>query len=141
MAKASEITEKVTLRYAAHEFDPVEVLDFVQLEGFEKSWRRQKLTDEDLRVLRAMIAAAPSSPPVIKGTGGLRKIRYRDPKSNRGKRSGHRICYAYFEAFGIILLVAIYPKNRKDDLTQSECNNIKQQLGEFERSLANRSLT
>jgi hypothetical protein len=141
MAKASEITEEVTLRYVPHEFEPVDMLDFIQLEGFEKGWRRLKLTDEDMRVLRALIAAAPAAAPVVKGTGGLRKIRFRDPKSNRGKSAGYRICYAYFEPYGIAILMQIYPKSRKDSLTMAECNEIKQELATFEQSLKDRPLS
>jgi mRNA-degrading endonuclease RelE of RelBE toxin-antitoxin system len=135
MAKASEITEEVTLRYASHEFKPVDMLDFIQLEGFKRGWRRAKLTDEDAQVLRTMIAAAPAMPPVVKGTGGLRKIRFKDPKSNRGKSAGYRICYAYLEPYRIVLLMQIYRKSRKDNLTTAECNAIKEELEQLERSL------
>ena len=140
MAKASDITGKVTLRYASHEFEPVEMMDFIQLDGFKRSWQRLKLTEEDLWVLRTMIAAAPLLPPVVPGTGGLRKIRFKDPKSNRGKSGGYRVCYAYFNGFGIVLLMAIYRKGRKDNLTKSECNNIREELGAFEQSLQQKPL-
>ena len=135
MAKASEITEQVTLRYVTHELEPLEQLDFIHLEGFQKQWRRLKLTEEDMRVLRTIIAAGPTMAPVVSGTGGLRKFRFSDPRSNRGKRAGFRVCYAYFADHGIALLVQIYPKNRKDDLTKAECNAIRDELEAFERAL------
>lgn len=140
-AKASEITEEVTIRYATHEFKPLEMLDFIQLDGFEKGWRRLRLTEDDMKALRTLIAAAPAVPPVVKGTGGLRKIRFKDPKSNRGKSGGYRVCYAYFEAYGVALLMQIYPKNRKDNLTMAECNEIKEELELFGKLMEERPLT
>jgi hypothetical protein len=141
MAKASEITEEVTVHYAAHEFEPLEMLDFIQLDGFKRSWRRLGLTDLDLKALRTMIATAPGIAPVIQGTGGLRKFRFKDPKSNRGKSGGYRVCYAYFESHGIALLVQIYPKSRKDDLSASERRNIKEQLEQFGHLLERKPLS
>jgi mRNA-degrading endonuclease RelE of RelBE toxin-antitoxin system len=139
-AKASEITEEVTIQYASHEFDPIEIADFIRMPSFNTAWNRLKLTALDMRVLQTMIAMAPVGPPVIKGTGGVRKIRFADPKSNRGKSGGYRVCYAYFEECRIVLLMQIYPKNRKDNLTKFECNQIRRQLGIFETSLQNKPL-
>ena len=135
MAKASEITEKVTIEYAPHEFEPVEMLDFIQLDGFKRAWRRLALTDEDQKVLRLMISMSPARAPIVSGTGGLRKFRFVDPKSNRGKSGGYRVCYAYFSTQGIVLLVRIYAKNQKDNLSRAECNEIKGEIEKFERQL------
>lgn len=134
-AKASAVTERVALTYAKHEFDPVELLNFVQLDGFPKDWKRLKLDDDDMQALRVMIATSPSAAPVISGTGGLRKLRFSPPQSHRGKSSGVRVCYSYFREFGIVLLVEAYSKNRKEDLAAGERRAIKAALDRFERGL------
>ena len=51
-------------------------MSFIQLSGFATNWARMKLTDEDLRSLEAAILAAPDAMPVMRGSGGLRKIRF-----------------------------------------------------------------
>ena len=135
-AKASEVTEHVSVSYPKHQFDPVELLDFLRLDGFDRDWKRLRFDDLDFRILRALISLAPTRPPVISGTGGLRKVRFSAPKSHAGKRSGARVCYAYFGAFGIVLLVHAYAKSTKDDLSEREKKQIRTLLRAFERSLA-----
>lgn len=134
-AKASALTERVSLSYASHEFEPAELLNFVRLDGFTQDWKRLRLTDQDMKALRVLIATAPLTAPVIRGTGGLRKVRFSPPKSHRGKSSGVRVCYAYYPAYCIVLLTHAYPKNRKDDLSPAECVAIRKALKGFERRL------
>ncbi len=38
---------------------------------------------------------------------------------------GTRVCYVDFVVEKVIYLITVYPKNQKDNLTQTECNNIK----------------
>jgi hypothetical protein len=49
------------------------------------------LTDEDHAQLQAALISRPSLGSVIKGTGGLRKMRWALP--GKGKRGGIRIIY------------------------------------------------
>ena len=76
--------------------------------------------DDDLHVLQLAIMEKPKGAPVLPGTGGLRKIRYAPLRSGKGKRSGSRVCYVYFENYSIVLLVIVYPKNEKVDLSRRE---------------------
>lgn len=110
-------------------------MDFIYLDGFERQWKQLKLDDADRKALRVAIAIAGGKSPVIRGTGGLRKIRYSPLASQRGKSSGVRVCYAFFPAYGIALLVSVYAKGRKDDLTAGERKAIRRELIEFEREL------
>ena len=45
--------------------------------------------------------------------------------SGRGKRGGARIIYYYAVSNERILLLDIYPKSEKTDLTTKELNNLK----------------
>ena len=78
----------------------------------------------DLLALQVAIMAAPKAAPVIPGTGGLRKLRFSPLGWKTGKRGAIRVCYVYFEEFWTVLLVVAYPKNRRDNLTQSEKREI-----------------
>jgi hypothetical protein len=110
-------------------------LSFIQLTAFRVNWKRLRMTDADLRALESAILQDPLAPPVMSGTGGLRKLRFSGGNSPGGKSGGVRVCYAYFLAFGLIYLCAVYPKNEKANLTNRERNAYRQLLAEFERYL------
>jgi len=111
-------------------------LSFIQLSAFASNWKRMKLADDDLRVLESAIAtAAPDAPPVMRGTGGLRKIRFAPRRAGAGKSGGARACYAYFAEFGLVYLRAVFPKNEKANLTASESEAYRKVLESFRRYL------
>jgi hypothetical protein len=117
MAKKKRRTEKSSLEYPGHLFRPIEVATFIQTSVFTRDWERLGLTDDDLRALEVMIMAKPAGNPIIRGTGGLRKIRFSPTGWARGKSGALRACYAYFKDYGIVLLVVVYEKNEMDDLS------------------------
>lgn len=75
----------------------------------------------------------PSKYPVIQDTGGLRKARF--AFENQGKSGGVRICYVDFVVKEIVYLITVYPKNEKDNLSQTERNEIKKMITILEDSL------
>jgi hypothetical protein len=83
-------------------------LSFIQLSAFSSNWARMKLTDEDLRALEAAIQDAPDGPPVMRGSAGLRKVRFAPASSSSGKSGGARACYAYLPEFGLVYLCAVF---------------------------------
>jgi len=76
------------------------------------------LDDKSYRNLQNLLIKNPKAGDVIRGTGGLRKIRV--ATSGHGKKGGSRIIYYHFDITGQIALLMIYPKNKKDDLTDKE---------------------
>lgn len=46
----------------------------------------------------------------------------------QGKRGALRVCYAYFDSYSAIVLVMVYRKNEKDDLTPVEKKLIRKFL-------------
>ena len=86
-------------------------LSFIQLSAFSSNWKRMRLTDEDLSALESAIAETPDGPPVMRGTGGLRKVRFAPLRSSGGKSGGARACYVYFADFGLVYLCAAFAKN------------------------------
>ena len=101
-------------------FDPTDWLRFVQLDPFLREWRKQKLTDDDLRDLEVTILETGESQPVIPGTGGLRKIRFAPAGSGQGKRGSLRVCYCLVPNHGIVLLTTVYGKNEKSNLNAAD---------------------
>jgi hypothetical protein len=110
-------------------------LSFIQLTAFRVNWKRLRMTDADLQALEVAILEDPSRPPVMSGTGGLRKIRFSGEHSPGGKSGGVRVCFAYFKEFGLVYLCAVFPKNEKSNLSGQEKKAYRQLLMEFERYL------
>src|SRR4051812_49154645 len=111
-----------------HQYDP----RFVLVESFERRWKVLGLDDDDLRSLELAIQAGPDRHPVIRETGGLRKIRFAAPGAGRGKSGSYRVGYAHFPTPGLILLLLVWAKNEKDNLSKSECHAIADALTRFE---------
>jgi hypothetical protein len=118
---------------------------FVRFPAFTRDWERLGLDDAALRALEFEILKGPDRPPVIRGTGGLRKIRFAEPGSGHGKRGAYRVCYVVFPEFGTIALVAVFDKSDQSDLTQADRNAIalmiKAYRAELEREFAWRHRT
>lgn len=102
-------------------FDSAKWPRFVSFPAFSRDWNRLGLNDEDLGVLELLILEDPTQPPVIKGTRGLRKLRFSGVKSTRGKSGSYRVCYVFFPEFGTIALAVIFGKSEQDDLAPSDC--------------------
>jgi mRNA-degrading endonuclease RelE of RelBE toxin-antitoxin system len=103
---------------------PEDWLRFVDLPPFERQFPALGLDDDAHRVLEATIMADPKSAPVIKGSGGLRKLRFAGPGSNRGKRGSYRVFYVYFEEYGTVLLLAILEKSQAEDISREQLSQI-----------------
>lgn len=79
----------------------------------------QRLLDmESYRLLQLRLATDPKAGVLIPGTGGLRKIRWGG--SDRGKRGGVRIIYYWAGVQDTILLLMMFAKNERSDLTQEQ---------------------
>lgn len=125
MALGNSGTDTYTLRYPKGLITPVDFANFVLFPGFEQRWKNLGLTGIDLEVLRVAIMVDPKRAPVVRGTGGLRKIRFAPPRWNVGKSGALRIGYAYSEQRSVVLLVTAFAKHEKATLSPGECKAIK----------------
>jgi hypothetical protein len=89
----------------------------IELAGFRRR-AGELLTPVEQDAVIDLLAYEPTCGDIISGTGGLRKIRV--GRGGMGKRGGARIIYFFHDAEVPILLVAIYAKNEKGDLTVTE---------------------
>lgn len=81
------------------------------------------LKDEDYRELQNELIAQPDVGKVIRGSGGIRKLRWAG--SGRGKRGGVRVIYYWIRKEEIVLMLLIYPKKEQDDLTPEQLKTLK----------------
>lgn len=82
------------------------------------------LTDEEYRELQAFLVEHPDKGDVIRGSGGLRKIRWRG--SGRGKRGGSRVIYYWAHSRAQILMLFIFAKNEHEDLSSDQLKALRQ---------------
>lgn len=70
----------------------------------------------------------PEAGDLIEGTGGLRKLRYGDPRRNKGKRGGLRVIYYWWDGGRQFWLFTLYDKDEMNDLSAMEKKAIKNML-------------
>ena len=106
---------------------------FVELPLFRARWKDMGLNDDDLKRLQEELLADPKVGSVMRGTGGVRKMRF--AFEQRGKSGSVRVIYVDFEIYEKIFLITAYPKNEKDNLSDSERSEIKQMIQALENQL------
>jgi mRNA-degrading endonuclease RelE of RelBE toxin-antitoxin system len=84
---------------------------------------RELLSDEEYRELQMALANRPHAGSVIAGSGGLRKVRW--AIKGRGKRGGVRVIYYWAVPSDQLLLLLIYSKSERDDLTPDQLKTLK----------------
>ena len=102
---------------------------FIHTKVFDKQWSSLGCDDDDLLELQKTICDNPQKPPVIRGTGGVRKIRI--ALEGRGKSSGARVIYGDFPEHGIVYIFAAYPKNEKEDISEDERQILKTAMSQI----------
>ena len=86
--------------------------EYIIMPEFERQWKAMGQSDTELKYLQEQLLLNPQQGPVMKGTGGLRKIRVE-----------------------IIYLITAYPKNEKDNLSAAERNAIRKLIEQLEQFL------
>jgi hypothetical protein len=74
----------------------------------------QYLTDDEYLSLQNYLLLRPDAGPVIRGTGGVRKLRWRT--SSTGKRGGIRVIYYWQVSDNEIWLLTLYGKSERDTI-------------------------
>lgn len=87
------------------------------------------LTDDEYAGLQRVLIKNPEQGDIIKGGGGIRKLRYPLPK--RGKSGGVRVIYYWLRNDGQIYMLLVYPKSKKDDLTDRETTALREFVKEL----------
>ena len=97
--------------------------EFIETELFSKSWKAMDLTDDDMLRLQDQLIDNPDMGDVIQNTNGARKVRF--ALSNRGKSNSTRVIYVDIVVKQQIYFLLAYPKNRQDNLTESQKKEIR----------------
>lgn len=90
---------------------------FVETPVFTSLVRRH-LPDEQYRGLQLALLLRPEQGVVIRGSGGLRKLRW--ALEGRGKRGGLRVIYYWAVEEQVCYMLYLYGKNEQGDLTPAQ---------------------
>ena len=81
------------------------------------------MTDDEYRVLQLRLVSKPDSGVLIPGGGGgLCKIRWFS--GQKGKRGGARFIYYWVVREDKILMLMVYAKNERSDLTREQLKTL-----------------
>ncbi|MBN1831595.1 MAG: type II toxin-antitoxin system RelE/ParE family toxin [Deltaproteobacteria bacterium] len=86
------------------------------------------LPDESYQKLQSVLMLRPKAGKVIRGSGGLRKIRWNLPGS--GKRASLRVIY-YWDPPDTIFMLFPYRKTEQEDLTPDQLKLLRKMVKEF----------
>lgn len=85
---------------------------------------KRLLAERGMKALEDEIAKSPMRWPIIRGTGGVWKIRHALP--GKGKSGGVRAGY-YFHGKGpTVYMLTVYAKNERDNLSDADKAALKQ---------------
>ena len=94
---------------------------FVETPIFTAAIRRH-LADDAYRQLQLAHLLRPEQGPVIKGSGGLRKLRW--ASASQGKQGGLRVIYYWAPAEAVCYMLYVYTKNEQGDLTSQQVRRL-----------------
>lgn len=100
----------------------VQFVEFVRLPSFERS-AEGVLSEEDIRELEHELLEQPRKGDVLRGGGGVRKVRA--AIQGRGKSGSARVVYLYVEVREKIYLLLCFPKNEQANLTPEQTRRIR----------------
>ena len=87
------------------------------------------LDDEEYRELQNVLLLDPAYGALIRGGGGIRKMRF--AIDGRGKSGGVRTIYYWAKPRDQIYMLLIYPKSKKDTLSDKETEILRAYVKEL----------
>ena len=101
------------------------VFSFIETRLFSRLVR-DYLADEDYHRLQLELLRNPEAGSVIRGSGGVRKIRW--AATGRGKSGGYRVIYFVRRPKAVIWMLTIYPKSVVDSIPGHVLKQIREEV-------------
>ena len=86
------------------------------------------LDDNEYRALQSALLLRPEQGALIRGSGGLRKVRW--GAKGAGKRGGIRVIYYWDQETAAFYMLFAYPKTVQDDLTPKRLRILRRIVSE-----------
>ncbi|KQP43696.1 type II toxin-antitoxin system RelE/ParE family toxin [Pseudorhodoferax sp. Leaf274] len=87
------------------------------------------LSDDEYRALQNVLVEDPERGNLVRGGGGIRKLRH--AVQGRGKSGGVRAIYYWMKDEHQIYMLVVYPKSRKDSLSDKEVAILRELVKEL----------
>ena len=100
---------------------------FVETSVFTRQVTRL-LSDDRYRSLQLALLLRPEQGALVRGTGGLRKLRWN--VAGTGKRGGVRILYYWDKPEETIYLLFLYAKSDREDLSPQQLRTVSRLIRE-----------
>lgn len=100
-------------------------MEFIEATAFTKHLY-DYLTEDEYLGLQSLLLRYPESGKVVRGSGGVRKIRW--AMSGRGKSGGVRVIYYFKKQADEIWLLTIYSKNEVDSIPAHVLRQIAKEV-------------
>lgn len=97
----------------------------VETAEFEHLWPLY-WTEKEYEAFQVYIAENPNAGDVVRGSGGVRKIRW--SRQGSGKSGGVRVIYFNRMANGEIWLILIYAKSKLDSISGDQLRKVKHEI-------------
>ena len=101
------------------------MVTFVESPLFTKQVR-DYLTDDEFRAFQLFLAANPDVGAVVRGSGGVRKVRWN--RRGTGKSGGVRVLYFVRTEAGEIWLLIMYAKSAIDSIPGHILKALKEEM-------------
>ena len=101
------------------------MISFVETKLFTRLVQ-EYLSDDEYSKLQQALLFDPEAGAVIRGSGGVRKLRWR--VGGRGKRGGIRVIYFLRTEQGQIWMLTLYAKNVAESISASVLKQIKDEI-------------
>lgn len=103
--------------------------EVIETPAYLAAAERAGMTDDDRVAVVNYIATNPQAGDLIKGSGGVRKVRIAKPGG--GKSGGWRVLTAYVSDTVAVLLVTAYGKNQRGNVSKADVNEMAQLMKEL----------
>lgn len=100
------------------------LISVVELPEFQK-FAKNNLNEKECFEIIHYIAANPDQGDIIKGTGGIRKLRFALSSNNKGKSGSIRIIYFYYNENMPVFLITGFIKSKMENINHNSCNELK----------------
>lgn len=108
----------------------------VPLPLFERLWKKIGLDfDLDMEALEILFMLNPEGHPIVKGTGGIRKLRFSPRGWKVGKSSGVRVYYLYLPESSLVFWLFAHAKNRADSVSAEAKSQLRAMAKEIKEML------
>lgn len=98
---------------------------FVETSVFSAQ-RDDWLSDDEFRALQSYLIEHPDAGDIIRGTGGIRKVRW--AAKGKGKSGGVRVIYYWAKAPSHVYLLTLYGKSERADIDRATLKRIAGKL-------------